>query len=122
MNDGDGQQTAAAHAGMSMRTARKWQRGALPSETKQERSWRTRVDPFAEVWASDIMPLLQSDDGVLEAVTLIELLKERHPGKFLDGQVRTLQRRLRDWRAEHRLAARTLNLRNAHRPWSRGVD
>jgi hypothetical protein len=100
MDHGDKQETVAAQAGMSVRTARKWQRGALPSQTKQERHWRTRADPFAQVWDSDIVPLLQADDrGVLEAATLIEVLKERHPGVFIDGQVRTLQRRLRDWRA-----------------------
>ena len=44
------QQTAAAMAGMSERSARKWQCGPLPSETKQERRWRTRPDPFDGVW------------------------------------------------------------------------
>ena len=101
MDDGDKQQKAAAQAGMSARTARRWRSGALPSETKRERHWRTRADPFAAVWDSDVVPLLAADDrGVLEAATLIEVLKERHPGDFFDGQVRTLQRRLRDWRAE----------------------
>ncbi len=48
------------------------------------------------------MTLLVADDrGVLEAATLIEMLKERHPGDFFGGQVRTLQRRLCDLRAEH---------------------
>ena len=39
-------ETAAAMAGMCVRSARKWQHGPLPSETKQERWWRTRPDPF----------------------------------------------------------------------------
>jgi Mu transposase-like protein len=116
MDDGDKQQTAAAQAGMSVRTARKWQRGALPSESKQERHWRTRADPFAGVWKSDIVPLLAADErGALEAATLIELLQERHPGDFLDGQVRTLQRRLRDWRAEHGPAL-TVKFQQTHEP------
>ena len=102
MANGDMQEAAAAQAGMSVRAARKWQRGEMPSEAKRERHWRTRVDPFAEAWAADIVPLLERDErGVLEAVTLLDVLKERHPGKFSDGQARTLQRRLRDWRAEH---------------------
>lgn len=116
MDHGDKQETAAAQAGMSVRTARKWQRGALPSQTKQERHWRTRADPFADVWDSDIVPLLQADDrSVLEAATLIEVLKERHPGVFIDGQVRTLQRRLRDWRAEHG-ASRVVKFQQTHEP------
>ncbi len=64
--EGKSQEAAAAASGMSERTARKWERGALPSETKQPRRWRTRSDPFAGVWASEIEPLLRSDrDGVL---------------------------------------------------------
>ena len=46
-------------AGMSERSARKWQCGPLPSETKQERRWRTRPDPFDGVWEEEILPLLQ---------------------------------------------------------------
>ena len=56
--EGKKQQTAAAMAGMSERSARKWQCGPLPSETKQERRWRTRPDPFDGVWEEEILPLL----------------------------------------------------------------
>jgi hypothetical protein len=96
------QEAAAATAGMSVRTARKWEKGPLPSETKQPRSWRTRVDSFAGVWEADVEPLLAADtERVLEATTVLELLEERHPGRFGVGQLRTLQRRIRDWRAVH---------------------
>jgi len=94
------QEAAAAAAGMSIRAARKWEKGPLPSETRQPRSWRTRVDPFAGIWETDIEPLLAVDaDRVLEATTVLEVLEERHPGRFGVGQLRTLQRRIRDWRA-----------------------
>ena len=39
---GKTQETAAAKAGMSVRSARKWQSGPLPSQTKPEHRWRTR--------------------------------------------------------------------------------
>ena len=98
--EGKSQEAAAAATGMGERTARKWERGALPSETKQPRTWRTRSDPFAGVWASEIEPLLRSDrDGVLRATTLLAWLEKHHPGRFSAGQVRTLQRRVRTWRA-----------------------
>ena len=94
------QEAAAAAAGMSVRTARTWQRGLLPSEKKKARHWRTRPDPFAEIWAEEVEPLLQRDlDGVLRATTILEKLQGQHPGMFNPGQVRSLQRRLRDWRA-----------------------
>ena len=96
--EGKSQQAAAAASGMSVRTARTWQRGRLPSEKKGKRRWRTRPDPFA--WAEEVEPLLRSDvEGALQATTILEWLDERHPGRFSMSQLRTLQRRLRDWRA-----------------------
>ena len=71
--EGKTQETAAAMAGMSVRSARKWQRGPLPSETKQERRWCTRPDPFEGVWEEEIEPLLRGDPaGKLKATTIIE--------------------------------------------------
>jgi hypothetical protein len=98
----DTQQTAAAAAGMCERTARSWQDGPLPSETKEPRAWRTRADPFVEVWGSFCVPLLERDTaGILEAKTLLQELQVRFPGRFEQGQLRTLQRRVSDWRALH---------------------
>jgi len=97
------QAAAAAAAAMSERSARNWKEGSLPSEGKQARAWRTRKDPFKDVWETRIEPLLIDDKkGVLEATTILEVLKkELKEGEkpFDDGQVRTLQRRIRDWRA-----------------------
>ena len=98
--EGKTQQTSAAMAGMSVRSAHKWQRGPLPSETGQERWWRTRTDPFDGVWEEEIEPLLQGEAaGRLRATTIIEWLEERYPGRFSASQLRTMQRRLQDWRA-----------------------
>ena len=102
MNQGKTQEAAAAGAGMSVRTAREWQTGPLPSQTKEDRHWRTREDPFAEVWAEKIEPLLEADlKGELEAKTLMQLLVDDQPECFSMTQLRTMQRRLRDWRALH---------------------
>ena len=71
--EGKTQETTPAMAGMSVRSARKWQRGPLPSETKTERRWRTRPDPFEGVWEEEIEPLLRGDPGgKLKATTIIE--------------------------------------------------
>lgn len=81
--EGKRQETAAAMAGMSQRSARKWQCGPLPSETKQERWWRTRPDPFDGVWEEEILHLLQGESaGKLRATTIIDWLEERFPGRF----------------------------------------
>ena len=100
--DGKTQEAAAATAGMSLRTAREWESGPVPSATKQARDWRTRPDPFAAIWPLEIEPLLQSDrKGVLEAKLVLAELCARHPAHFHAGQERTLQRRFREWRALH---------------------
>jgi hypothetical protein len=89
---------AAAKAGMDEKTARKYRElGKLPSEVASERNWRTRADPFAEVWG-ELREKLEVNPG-LQAKTLFEDLQRRRPGDFQDGQVRTLQRRVKTWRA-----------------------
>jgi len=100
--NGNTQAAAAAASSMSLRTAREWDAGPVPSATKQLRDWRTRPDPFAAVWRTDVEPLLRSDTrGILEAKVMLELLRTRYPDQFHPGQARTLQRRFRDWRARH---------------------
>ena len=101
--EGKTQQAAAAASATSERSVRRWQRGGLPSDRKKAgRNWRTRPDPFADVWESDVEPLLGSDpEGELSATTILEWLDERHPGRFGRSQLRTLQRRIRDHRALH---------------------
>ena len=89
---------AAAKAGMDEKTGRKYRRsGKLPSEMKQPHTWRTRPDPFAEVW-EEVRDMLEDNAG-FEAKTLFEDLQRRYRGRFSDGQLRTLQRRVKVWRA-----------------------
>ena len=58
---------------MSVRSARKWQSGPLPSQAKPEHRWRTRPDPFDGVWEDEIEPLLRNDPaGKLKATTIID--------------------------------------------------
>lgn len=90
--------TAAAKAGMDEKTARKYRdAGELPSQLKAAHTWRTRKDPFEEVW-EEVQGWLEINAG-LEAKTLFEDLQRRYPGRFPDGQLRTLQRRVKTWRA-----------------------
>ena len=90
---------AAMKAGMDRKTGKKYIRAAkLPSEMKGPRDWRTREDPFAEDWA-EIEELLRGTPE-LEAKTVFEHLCEKYPGRHEPGQIRTLQRHIRHWRAE----------------------
>jgi len=89
---------AAAKAGMDEKTARKCRDcGMLPSESKVERTWRTRANPFEEVW-EEVRGKLAVNPG-FEAKTLFEDLQRRYPGRFSDGQIRSFQRQVRVWRA-----------------------
>ena len=91
-------EVAAAKAGMDPKTARKYLRDRrLPSEMQRKHSWRTRPDPFADLW-DEIQQRLAVEPG-LQAKTLFEYLQQREPGRFNDGQLRTLQRRIKNWRA-----------------------
>lgn len=92
------QEMAAAKAGMDVKTARKYLAdGKLPSESRPDRRWRTRADRFEPVWEK-IRDQIDANPG-LEAKTLFEALQRERPGEFADGQLRTLQRRLKQWRA-----------------------
>ena len=92
------QELAAAKAGMDMKTARKYLRQSkLPSESRLERVWRTRPDPFERVW-KEIREQVDANPG-LEAKTIFQALQRQYPGEFADGQLRTLQRHLKRWRA-----------------------
>jgi hypothetical protein len=91
---------AAMKADMHRETARKYiAAGKLPSEMTAVRDWRTRPDPFEEHWPGIEARL--RDTPELEAKTLFSLLQEAHPGQYEDGQLRTLQRRVKRWRAAH---------------------
>jgi hypothetical protein len=91
--------TAALRAGLSPNTARKYLRaGRLPSELAGPRTWRTREDPFAADWAE--LRARLADAPELEATTLFEDLLRRKPDGYTPGQVRTLQRRVKQWRAQ----------------------
>ena len=97
-NSEENQEIAASKAGMDSKTARKYLAlNLLPSELKRERHWRTREDPFGDVW-EQVRQQIEESPG-LEAKTLFEWLQREYPGRFVDGQIRTLQRRIKVWRA-----------------------
>lgn len=89
---------AAMKAGMDEKTARKYIKlGKLPSEVKIPHTWRTRKDPFESKWP-EICNMLEENPG-LEAKTVFEYLQRESPGEYDDGQLRTLQRKIKYWRA-----------------------
>ena len=114
------QELAAAKAGMSARTACRIEGKGTLSSQQPRRYWRSRPDPFAEVWESEIVPLLQSAPRLM-AITLLRKLQEEHPGGFPDGMLRTLQRRIRHWRAMEG-PAKEVFFPQEHAPGERGLS
>lgn len=96
-NEGQSQKTASAKAGFCERSARSIENRDYQL-ARSPRKWRTRPDPFAEVWESELLPKLEQEPK-LQAKTLLEDLQERYPGKYSDKQLRTLERRVKQWRA-----------------------
>lgn len=95
------QQTAAAKAGISVATARRIEtRPPANIESAKKRSYRTRADPLAGIWDEQIVPLLQASPR-LRSVTIYEELCRRLPDRVDHGVRRTIERRIREWRALH---------------------
>ena len=83
---------------MTEKTARKYRDDErLPSEQKTARNYRTRVDPFEDVWAEVQRKL--AGEPALKAVTLFEWLQQTDPGRFPDSTRRTFERRVAQWRS-----------------------
>jgi len=99
---------------MDRKTAAKYLReGKYPSELKKERTWRTRLDPFAQDWPEVEARLAEAPE--LEAKALFEHLLAQSPNRYEPGQLRTFQRRLKQWRAEEG-PPKEVFFAQAHRP------
>ena len=94
---GESLSRAAWKSGMDRKTAGKYRDGKLPSERVVEHRWRTRDDPFDEVWDEVQEQLAAAPE--LQAKTLFQWLQRKYPGRFQDGQLRTFQRGVKRWRA-----------------------
>lgn len=93
------QVTAAAKAGFSERTARRIESG-VHSTVKQPRAYKTRKDPFDGLFEEHLVPLLKLNPA-LQPITLLDVLDEKAPGCFGRSHLRTLQRRVKRWRAKY---------------------
>jgi transposase InsO family protein len=88
---------ASMLASMDRKTGRKYVKsGRLPSQMNEERTWRTREDPFSADW-SEIVEKLR-DCPEFEAKTLFEWLLKEKVGAYQEGQLRTFQRHVKQWR------------------------
>jgi transposase InsO family protein len=115
------QATAAAKAGFSERSARRFERDPrLPSQKAADRGPETRPDPLAVIWAAEVVPLLEAMPN-LRPITILEELERRHPERDWSRQRRTLERRIRRWKALHG-PEREIVFRQAHPPGAQALS
>ncbi|PSB27646.1 IS21 family transposase [Chlorogloea sp. CCALA 695] len=114
------QETAAAKGGLSVRTGRRIEKGEHQPQRRKPHDWRTRADPLAEVWESELVPLLL-DQPKLQAMTLYEYLQQKYPGKYGSSILRTLQRRVQQWKASSG-PPREVMFEQVHRPGVMGLS
>lgn len=102
------QQQAAVSANLASRkTVAKYEQvNQFPSQMRQVRTYRTREDPFVADWPT--IKQMLTDAPELEAKAVFEWLCEKHPRRYKQSQVRTLQRRFATWRAVHKQQTATL--------------
>ena len=113
-SQGKTQEQAAVKANLlSRKTVHKYEQlGKLPNELKKHRHYRTRRDPFETDWAEVEKKLQEAPE--LEAKTLFDWLCERDGTQYQEGQLRTLQRHISNWRALHQ--SQELSLDQVHHP------
>ncbi|NCO16075.1 MAG: IS21 family transposase [Alphaproteobacteria bacterium] len=110
---------AATKAGFSQATGYRLQTDpTLPSQKKAPRG-RRRPDPLSDIFETEVLPLLKSSPG-LRPVAIFEELLRRHPD-LSAGIRRTLERRIRAWRAEHGPEQEVI-FRQIHEPGKMGLS
>lgn len=96
---GQTQAAAATIAGMSARSGQRIEAGTHQPNRGRVRDWRSRPDPLAAVWESEIEPMLRQQPQ-LKPQTLYEYIVGKYPGEY-ESAHRTLQRRVATWKALH---------------------
>src|SRR5208283_1422047 len=110
---------AGAKAGFSTATGYRFETDPrLPSQKKTRRE-RRRADPFADVWDNEAVPMLKAAPG-LRPIAVFEELCRRHPDLGA-GTRRTLERRVRSWRAVNG-PDREVIFRQEHPPGRMGLS
>jgi hypothetical protein len=110
---------AAAKAGFSTATAYRIEQDRRLASQKKAPRGRRRHDPLAAVWESEVVPLLKSAPG-LRPVAIFDEIRRRHP-EIGVGIRRTLERRIRSWRALNG-AERDVIFRQEHSPGQLGLS
>ena len=110
---------AAAKGSFSASTAYRIEKDPrLPSQKKGARD-RRRPEPLADVFETEVVPMLKATPGV-RPIAIFEEIFRRHP-ELGPGIRRTLERRIRSWRAIHGEEQEVI-FRRTHEPGQAGLS
>jgi len=115
----DGPAISAAKAGISRTAAYRFERDHRPPSLQKTQRGRRRPDPLADFFDAEVVPMLKAAPD-LRAVAIFEEMQRRHP-HLPDGARRTLERRIRGWRALHG-ADQEVIFRQVHEPGQMGLS
>jgi transposase InsO family protein len=115
----DGPALSAAKTGMSRATAYRAEQDHRPPSAREKVRGRRRPDPLADFFDAEVVPMLTAAPD-LRAVAIFEEMQRRHPD-LPDGGRRTLERRIRSWRALHG-ADQEVIFRQVHEPGRMGLS
>ena len=115
----DGPAVSAAKASISTATAYRFEQDHRPPSVKAEPRGRRRPDPLVSFFDAEVAPMLTAAPE-LRAVAIFEEMQRRHPD-LPDGTRRTLERRIRAWRALHG-ANQEVIFRQVHEPGRMGLS
>jgi hypothetical protein len=115
----DGPAIAAAKASISLATAYRFEQDHRPPSAIDKVRTRRRPDPLADFFDAEVIPLLKAAPG-LRAVAIFDEMQRRHP-HLSPGARRTLERRIRSWRARHG-ADQEVIFRQVHEPGRMGLS
>jgi hypothetical protein len=115
----DGPAVAAAKASISLATAYRFEQDHRPPSSFNKVRTRRRPDPLADFFDAEVIPMLKAAPG-LRAVAIFEEMQRRHP-HLSPGARRTLERRIRSWRARHG-ADQEVIFRQVHEPGRMGLS
>jgi transposase InsO family protein len=119
-SEGDKQECAAARSGFSERSGRRIEKGTGGPNHRKPRRHRTRKDPLSEVWDTELVPMLEKQPA-LKAITLMEHIQHKYPNQYPDSIRRTLERRVKMWRAESGPEKEVI-FRQTHQPGLMGIS
>jgi hypothetical protein len=115
----DGPAIAAAKASISLATAYRFEQDHRPPSSINKVRARRRPDPLADFFDAEVIPMLKAAPG-LRAVAIFEEMQRHHP-HLSPGARRTLERRIRSWRARHG-ADQEVIFRQVHEPGRMGLS